>query len=80
VGILLEELADSHQLISITHQPQIAARADHHLYVYKEEQNGNINTSIKLLTHQERINAIAKMLAGENPSKAALANAKEMMD
>jgi len=80
VGILLEELADSHQLISITHQPQIAARADHHLYVYKEEKNGNINTSIKLLTHQERINAIAKMLAGENPSKAALANAKEMMD
>jgi len=80
VGILLEELADSHQLISITHQPQIAARADHHLYVYKEEKNGNINTSIKLLTHQERVNAIAKMLAGENPSKAALANAKEMMD
>ncbi len=80
VGILLEELADSHQLISITHQPQIAARADHHLYVYKEEKNGNINTSIKLLTQQERVNAIAKMLAGENPSKAALANAKEMMD
>ena len=79
VGILLEELAGSHQLVSITHQPQIAARADHHLYVYKEEKDGNINTSIKLLTQQERVNAIAKMLAGENPSKAALASAKEMM-
>jgi len=80
VGILLEELADSHQLISITHQPQIAARADHHLYVYKEDKNGSINTSIKLLSQQERVNAIAKMLAGENPSEAALANAREMMN
>jgi DNA repair protein RecN (Recombination protein N) len=80
VGILLEELADAHQLISITHQPQIAARADHHLYVYKEDKNGTINTSIKLLSHEERVSAIAKMLAGENPSEAALANAREMMN
>ncbi len=80
VGVLLEELANSHQLISITHQPQIAARADYHLYVYKEETNGNINTSVKLLSKNERVSAIAKMLAGENPSEAALANAREMMD
>jgi len=79
VGMLLQELADSHQLISITHQPQIAARADDHLYVYKEEKNGLINTSIKSLSQAERVEAIAKMLAGENPSKAALASAKEMI-
>ena len=79
VGILMEELAASHQLISITHQPQIAARADHHLYVYKQEQLGVINTGVKLLSFEDRILTIAKMLAGENPSEAALANAKEMM-
>jgi hypothetical protein len=80
VGILMGELASSHQVISITHQPQIAARADHHLYVYKQELNGAINTDVKLLTKNESVMAIAKMLAGENPSEAALANAREMMN
>lgn len=79
VGILMEELASAHQLISITHQPQIAARANHHLYVYKQEQLGVINTGVKLLSYEDRVLTIAKMLAGENPSEAALANAKEMM-
>jgi DNA repair protein RecN (Recombination protein N) len=79
VGILMCELASSHQVISITHQPQIAAKADHHLYVYKQEFNGVVNTDVKLLTKDESVLAIAKMLAGENPSDAALANAREMM-
>lgn len=79
VGILMEELASSHQLISITHQPQIAAKANHHLYVYKQEQLGVINTGVKLLSYEDRILTIAKMLAGENPSEVALANAKELM-
>ena len=80
VGILMGELASSHQVISITHQPQIAARANHHLYVYKQELNGAINTDVRLLTKNESILAIAKMLAGENPSEAAMANAREMMN
>lgn len=80
VGILMGELASSHQVISITHQPQIAAKADHHLYVYKQELNGVINTDVKLLTKDESVLAIAKMLAGENPSDTALANAREMMN
>ena len=79
VGLLMEELADSHQLISITHQPQIAAKADYHLYVFKQEVNGIITTSIKQLLPDESIMAVAKMLAGENPSEAAIASAKEMM-
>ena len=79
VGVLMEELAASHQIISITHQPQIAARADHHLYVYKQENNGIINTNIRSLTQEERVNAIASMLAGENPSEAVLASAREMI-
>ena len=79
VGLLMEELADSHQLISITHQPQIAAKADYHLYVFKEEVNGIITTSIKQLLPDESVMAVARMLAGENPSEAAIASAKEMM-
>lgn len=79
VGVLMEELAASHQVISITHQPQIAARAHHHLYVYKQEVNGVINTSIRSLSLDERVNAIAHMLAGENPSEAVLASAREMI-
>lgn len=79
VGVLMEELAINHQLIAITHQPQIAARANQHLYVFKQEQNGSITTSIRVLSEQERIQTIAKMLAGENPSEAVLASAREMM-
>ena len=79
VGMLMEELAGSHQLIAITHQPQIAARADQHLYVYKEEVDKQISTGIRPLEHDERILAIAKMLSGENPGDSALATAREMM-
>lgn len=79
VGVLMEELANNHQLIAITHQPQIAARANQHLYVYKQEASGSITTSIRVLNEEERIQTIAKMLAGENPSEAVLASAREMM-
>ena len=79
VGVLMEELAHAHQLIAITHQPQIAARANQHLYVYKQEANGSITTNIRVLGEQERIQTIASMLAGENPSEAVLASAREMM-
>jgi len=79
VGVLMEELAHAHQLIAITHQPQIAARANQHLYVYKQEANGSIATNIRVLGEQERIQTIASMLAGENPSEAVLASAREMM-
>ena len=79
VGILLNDLSEGHQLISITHQPQIAAKADQHLFVFKNEINGTVTTGIKELKMNERIHAIAQMLSGENPSEHALANAKEMI-
>lgn len=79
VGIIMKELASSHQLISITHQPQIAAKADAHYFVYKEIKGDKIATSIRLLNNDERITSIAKMLSGEKPSAAALENAREMV-
>lgn len=79
VGNIMKGISKNHQIISITHQPQIAARADAHYYVYKTSNKGKMITSIKRLTTDERITSIAQMLAGEKPSEAALQNAKEMV-
>ena len=79
VGNIMKELSASHQLISITHQPQIAARADAHYFVYKAIEKDKIVTSIRLLNRDERITTIAQMLSGEKPTAAALQNAKEMV-
>ncbi|WP_336515863.1 DNA repair protein RecN [Pollutibacter soli] len=79
VGILMKELGQQHQVISITHQPQIAARANAHYYVYKKEKSGQIRTHIRRLGEDERIEAIARMLGGEPPSAVALENAREMV-
>ncbi len=79
VGIIMKRLAAAHQLISITHQPQIAARANAHYFVYKEIKGEKIVTSIRLLNNDERITTIAKMLSGEKPTAAALENAREMV-
>lgn len=79
VGVIMKELSVGHQLIAITHQPQIAARADAHYFVYKTIKGGKINTAIRLLSDDERITAIAQMLSGEKPTAAALENAREMV-
>ena len=79
VGNIMKELSKGHQLISITHQPQIAARADAHYFVYKAISGDKIITSVKLLSNDERITAIAQMLSGEKPTAAALQNAREMV-
>ena len=79
VGIIMKDLARKRQVISITHQPQIAGKADAHYFVYKEIRGEAIKTNIKLLSQEERITAIAKMLSGEKPTAAALENAREMV-
>ncbi len=79
VGIIMKELSVGHQVISITHQPQIASKADTHFFVYKEIENDKIITAIKELNDDERITTIAIMLSGERPTAAAFANAREMM-
>jgi len=79
VGIIIKELSSAHQVIAITHQAQIAAKANTHFFVYKEIKNDKIVTSIKVLDEDARITAIATMLSGEKPTAAAFENAKEMM-
>lgn len=79
VGNIMQDLAREHQILLITHQPQIAAKAHTHFFVYKELKAGQVKTSVKQLDKDERINAIATMLSGEKPTAAAVANAREMM-
>ena len=79
VGIIMKELAAKRQVICITHQPQIAGKADAHFFVYKEIVKDKVKTNIKQLTTEERITAIAKMLSGEKPTAAAIENAREMV-
>lgn len=81
VGALLKELAQFHQVICITHQPQVAAKSSTHFYVFKEQGNdGRINTQIRVLPESERILAIARMIGGEQPSEAAMNNARELAE
>jgi DNA repair protein RecN (Recombination protein N) len=79
VGIIMKELAAQRQVICITHQPQIAGKADAHYFVYKEIVKDAVKTNIRQLSTEERITAIAKMLSGEKPTAAAMENAREMV-
>ncbi|MFM9910791.1 MAG: DNA repair protein RecN [Chitinophagaceae bacterium] len=79
VGIIMKELAANRQVITITHQPQIAGKADTHFFVYKEIKQDVIKTNIRILSNEERITTIAQMLSGEKPTAAALENAREMV-
>ncbi len=79
VGDLLKKMAASHQIISISHLPQIAAKADEHFFVHKNQEKEKASTSIKLLNKKERLQEIATMLSGKNPGKAAIKNAEELI-
>jgi DNA repair protein RecN (Recombination protein N) len=81
VGVLLRSLSQYHQVICITHQPQVAARGTRHFYVYKEAgKNERLSTRVKELLPDERVLAIARMIGGEQPSDAAINNARELVE
>ena len=79
VGLIMKQLAEHRQIIAITHQPQIAAGAQAHFYVYKKDNNGLINTRLRLLSTNERIDTIAAMLSGDQHTDSSKKIAKEMM-
>ena len=79
VGKRLQQLARSHQLIVITHLPQIASVADHHLAVRKQIRNGRALTEVCLLEGSERADEIANLLGGESVSTTARKHAAEML-
>lgn len=79
IGIIMNQMAESIQVITITHLPQIASKGASHLFVYKADKNNKTYSSIKKLTAEERIQEVAKMLSTGNPTAAAINNAKELL-
>ena len=79
VGLLLQNLGQARQVLCITHQPQIAAKGNAHLYVYKEQKGTATHTYLKTLNKTERVMHIAQMIGGDPPSKSAIDNAKELL-
>jgi DNA repair protein RecN (Recombination protein N) len=80
VGLLMKKMAEKHQLIAITHMPQVAARADNHYFVFKEEKQNTIRTQLKKLKTSEHIEAIAQMISGNEMTEATLNMAKELIE
>ncbi|MCR4827301.1 MAG: DNA repair protein RecN [Bacteroidales bacterium] len=79
VGLMMQQLADNHQVIAITHLPQIAARGRQHYLVYKQVADNQTYTHIKALDMQEREQMLAVMMSGENRTEAAVATARELL-
>ena len=79
VGNIMKDLSKKHQLIVISHQPQVAAMADVHMNVFKEKDAGVMQTKIVTLNIEQRIQHIAQMIGGMEPTSAALENAKELV-
>ena len=80
VGKKLSSLGRYHQVICITHLPQIAKFGEHHFSISKHVSDGRTKTAIRLLSETERIKEIARMLGGEKITRATLDHAHEMLD
>ncbi len=80
VGGIMKDMSDNHQVISITHLPQIAAKSDNHFKVYKTMSNGSTITTIDNLNKEEKITEIATMLSSEKVTEKVLSVAREMLE
>lgn len=79
VGRLMRQLGQHRQVLAVTHLPQVAACADHHLLVSKAAQKGQISSQVRGVSGDERVSEIARMLGGEKLSDTTLAHAREML-
>ncbi len=79
VGRKLKELSKAQQVLCVTHLPQIAAFADQHFVIEKQERQGRTKTTIRLMDDEERKEEIARMLSGEKLTDASRKNAEQML-
>ncbi len=79
MGNILQKLATHHQIVVITHSPQVAAKAEKHYFVYKTHKEDRTYTNVRPLSTDERVRSIAVMLSQNPPSDSAIANAKELL-
>ena len=76
---MMKTMAKNHQIISISHLPQFAAGGEAHFFVYKDHSADKSVTKIKELVAEERIEAIAQMIAGAHPTESAFKSARELL-
>lgn len=79
VGEKMAEIGRRHQVITVTHAPQVACFAQNHYYIKKEVQNNRTYTRIISLDYEGRLNELARMLGGKEPSGVALEHAQELL-
>jgi DNA repair protein RecN (Recombination protein N) len=79
IGSLLQSVSHQMQIISITHLPQVASKANHHFKVLKDHSGDKTTTMVQALSPKDRIQEIAEMLSGKTPTPSAIANAKELL-
>jgi DNA repair protein RecN (Recombination protein N) len=79
VGRLMKQLGQHRQVLAVTHLPQVAACADHHLLVSKAAAKGQVSSQVRGVQGEERVSEIARMLGGEKLSATTLAHAREML-
>ncbi|MFT4970509.1 MAG: DNA repair protein RecN (Recombination protein N) [Chitinophagales bacterium] len=80
VAEVFREISKNHQLIAITHLPQIAAKAEKHFFIYKNDDKDKTETKIAALDSAQHIKAIARMLSGETISEESLSNARSLIN
>jgi DNA repair protein RecN (Recombination protein N) len=80
MGKMFQVMAQKHQIISISHLHQIAAKGNHHYFVYKDDSQDRTISKIKRLSDEERITEIAQMISGATPSESAIRSAKELLN
>ena len=80
MAYIMDQMSSHMQILSITHLPQIAAKGQQHIKVYKEDQHNTTTTHLKQLSEEERIVEIAQMIGGKNITDTTLANAKELLN
>jgi len=79
VGQLLRQLGADRQVLAVTHLPQVAACADHHLLVSKQQAGLQTVSTVKAITTQGRVSELARMLGGSETSEVSLAHARELL-
>ena len=79
VGEKMYQVSAKHQVLCITHLPQIAALSDNHYFVSKKVENGKTFTQIRMLNEEDKVCEIAKMIGGDNLSDVAIDNSREMV-
>jgi len=79
VGQILSAMGKYMQVINITHLPQVASRGNRHFHVYKDDTDNSTFTRVKLLSHEERIMEVARLLSGSEVTETAIKNARELL-